>query len=671
MQPVSLQAILGEAEVVGGLAGLIQAIKKQNRPEASFAEILELVRKMVAVVPTGITMFEAASGQCILCNPAMAAIVGGSADEIRKQNFRELESWRQSGLLEAAERTLATGEDQRLEARLTTPFSQSVWISCVLTSFTSGNIKHLLVLVSDITHRKVAEEAQTHSESKYRTLTEKMGEGLISTDQGGRYTYCNPKFLRMTGYQEDEVLGRTFFELACDYRYETFQARLQNRCKGRSEQYEIQLRHKNGSPIDVLVSAEPLFDSQGEFTGTLGIITDIRERKLQEETSRRTHKIESLTMLAGGIAHDFNNLFQTIQGNLEMAREMLVDPERSRRALERALQTLKKANTLSQRMLDYSGKGSSQSISIDLAELVRMHSTLFSNITSPETEIKYQIPGGLPPIEGDPEQLLLILTSLVTNADEALAGQKGTINITLEEAPASLPREGFWVEPPPPSKALVLSVSDTGCGMAQETMGKLFDPFFTTKEHGRGLGLASALGILKGHQAGLQVQSRPGEGALFRMAFPVRIAGPELLEPLSTAAIVTLRNGYVLLVDDDPGVLSTGAEILKDFLHYKVLTARDGREAVRVFQQHAQDISVILMDATMPNLTGSDAYQAIKAINPEAKAILRQQTGQGTWIPGLSEETLLDQGTAGRAGEGSQGVKSGSKAGARERTLLR
>jgi CheY-like chemotaxis protein len=106
------------------------------------------------------------------------------------------------------------------------------------------------------------------------------------------------------------------------------------------------------------------------------------------------------------------------------------------------------------------------------------------------------------------------------------------------------------------------------------------------------------------------------------MAFPVRVAGPEPLRPLSTAAIVTLRNGYVLLVDDDPGVLSTGAEILEDFLHYQVLTARDGREAVRVYQQHAQDISVIIMDATMPNLTGSDAYQAIKAINPEAKAIL-------------------------------------------------
>ena len=158
--------------------------------------------------------------------------------------------------------------------------------------------------------------------------------------------------------------------------------------------------------------------------------------------------------------------------------------------------------------------------------------------------------------------------------------------------------------------------------MASETVAKLFDPFFTTKEHGRGLGLASALGILKGHQAGLQVWSRPGQGASFRLAFPFRVAGPEPLAPPSTSAIVTLRNGFILLVDDDPGVRATAAEILTDFLNYRVLIARDGREAVAVYQQHADTISVILMDATMPNMTGSEAYQAIKAIHPEAKAIL-------------------------------------------------
>jgi two-component system, cell cycle sensor histidine kinase and response regulator CckA len=325
-------------------------------------------------------------------------------------------------------------------------------------------------------------------------------------------------------------------------------------------------------------------------------------------------------MLAGGVAHDFNNLFQTIHGNLEMARELLTDPDRAYRALERALQSLEKANLLSQRMLDYSGRGSSQSLPIDLGDLVRMHSTLFSNLTGPGTEIRYRIPNDLPAIEGDPEQLLQVLNALVTNAEEAFEEGSGTITIALEEADPQA--EGSWVEPPPSARSLVLSVADTGRGMDPDTLARLFDPFFTTKEHGRGLGMASALGILKGHHAGLHVQSRQGEGTLFRLAFPLRPVGPEPLVPLSTSAIVALRNGPVLLVDDDPGVRATGAEILKDFLNYQVLTAKDGREALEVFRQHADTISVILMDATMPHMSGSEAFQAIKALRPEAKAIL-------------------------------------------------
>jgi PAS domain S-box-containing protein len=616
-----LPIVDGEGRIYGVL-GVYDDITERRLAEKRLDEELEVRRKLVAAAPIGVALYHGVSGRCELSNAALASIVGGTAEQVLGQNFRELPSWKRAGMLEVAERALSTGEDQRLETYIETMFGKCIWASCVFSTFLIGGEQHLLMLLSDITEGHQAREALRQSEAQYRMLAEKMGEGLIATDTEGRYTYCNPRFLQMLGYEPDGLLGKTFFETAFHYDYEDFRRRLQNRQAGSSEQYEIRLHHKDGSPVDVLVSAEPLFGEQGEFTGTLGIITDIRERKRSEEALRRAHKVESLMMLAGGVAHDFNNLFQTIQGNLEMAKELLVDPERARRALERALQSLEKANVLSQRMLDYSGKGSSQSLPIDLSELVRLHSTLFSNLTGPDTEIKYRVPSGLPSIEGDPEQLLQVLNALITNANESLEGAKGTIIIALEEWPEDLPPEGVWVEPPPAAQALVLSVSDNGRGMTPETIGKLFDPFFTTKEPGRGLGLASALGILKGHQAGLQLQSTSGKGTLIRLAFPVRLARPELETPLSTSAIVALRDGFVLLVDDDPGVRSTGAEILKDFLNYQVLTARDGREAVDVFTRHADTISVILMDATMPNMTGSEAYQVIKTIRPGAKAIL-------------------------------------------------
>ena len=565
------------------------------------------------------------NGRYLGCNQAFAALLGLSREQILDRTAREIAPPDVAeALLQNDQELLRNpgGKVYETLLRCGDGSTRSVIVNEATFLDETGGLGGLVGVLQDITHYRTAEAAQLQSETKYRTLTEKMGEGLISTDEAGHFIYCNPKFLQMTGYREEEVLGRTFFDLTYNYHYDSFHERLQNRSLGQSEHYEIQLRHQKGTPVDVLVSAEPLFGPQGQFTGTLGILTDIRERKHREEILRREHKVESLTMLAGGIAHDFNNLFQAIQGNLEMAKELLVDPERAKRALERALQSLDKANTLSQKMLDYSGKGSSQTLRVDVGELVRMHSTLFSNLTGPETKLEYRIPAGLSPIEGDPEQLLQVLASLVTNAEEAFRTGRGSIRIAVEEGGTQLASQDPWVEPLPFGPVVLLTVSDTGCGMAPETMGRLFDPFFTTKEHGRGLGLASALGILKAHRAGLQVQSSPGKGSSFRIAFPVRTTGAVPAPPLTTSTIAALREGFVLLVDDDPGVRSTGSEILKDFLGYQVLTARDGREAVKVFQQYSDAISVILMDATMPNMTGSEAYAAIKALQPGARAIL-------------------------------------------------
>ena len=193
----------------------------------------------------------------------------------------------------------------------------------------------------------------------------------------------------------------------------------------------------------------------------------------------------------------------------------------------------------------------------------------------------------------------------------------------MEAAPGTGPSEGNWVEPPPAGGAVAITVSDTGQGIAPEMVGRLFDPFFTTKETGRGLGLASTLGILRNHHAGLQVRSLPGAGARFRMIFPplreakapVPAAAPAVRDP-------AMPRDIILLVDDDAGVRTTGEEVLTDFLHYRVLTAKDGREALEIFRRHADEIALILMDATMPNLSGGETFRAIQALRPDAKAIL-------------------------------------------------
>lgn len=582
------------------------------------------LQTLLDAIPAPI-FYKDAEGRYLGCNRAFelalgiskAQIIGQTAEEIAPSDLAEIYRGKDQELLQQPGPQVYESPLRMADGQIrSVVFNKAAFLD------ETGAIGGLIGVILDVTELRQAEQARQGSEAKYRVLTEKMGEGLISTDANGRFTYCNPRFLRMLDLTMGDVLGRTFFELTCNYSREAWLERLRQRGQGISEQYELQLRHRDGMPVDVLLSAEPLFDSQGEFTGTLGIVTDIRERKRHESAARQAHKAEGLTILAGGIAHDFNNLFQTIQGNLEMALELSSDPDRARRATERALQSLSRAKALSQQMLDYSGKGSSTFTAVDLAELVRMHSTLLATLTGPDTEIVYRIQDGLPAVEGDPSQILQVLTSLLANADEALEGAKGTVTVSLAELRTEDRTDGAWVEPPPEGRTVVLSVADSGTGMTAQTLGRLFDPFFTTKEPGRGLGLASALGILKSHRAGLRVWSAPGQGSLFRAAFAMRPADLPLAFAAPPLAPAVSRNGYVLLVDDDPGVRATGSEILSDFLEYQVLVAKDGREAVSVFERHADEILAILMDATMPNMTGSEAFEAIKVLRPSTRAIL-------------------------------------------------
>ncbi|HWQ07761.1 MAG TPA: ATP-binding protein, partial [Holophaga sp.] len=318
------------------------------------------------------------------------------------------------------------------------------------------------------------------------------------------------------------------------------------------------------------------------------------------------------------------------QGNLEIAGIVLEDPAKAQRVLDRALRSLERAKILSQRMLDYSGRGPSRSLPIDLGELVTRHASLLSDLVGPGTELAYRITEGLPPIEGDPEQLLQVLTALITNAHEALDGCRGTITLVVEASPGANASEGNWVEPPPVGGAVAITVSDTGQGIAPEMVGRLFDPFFTTKETGRGLGLASALGILRNHHAGLQVRSMPGAGSRFRMVFPLREEKAQPLAAVPAAQGPAQPRDAILLVDDDAGVRTTGQEILADLLHYRVLTAKNGREALEIFRGHADEVALILMDATMPDLSGGETFRAIQALRPDAKGILCSGYGDET-----------------------------------------
>jgi len=348
--------------------------------------------------------------------------------------------------------------------------------------------------------------------------------------------------------------------------------------------------------------------------------------RVARENLRQAQKMESLGLMAGGIAHDFNNLFQGLQGNLEVAIRK-VPGGSARPFLDKALAILAKAATLTHRMLDFTGKSFRNAERLDLAAVVR--ETLARLEGLPGAAVVFEAEPDLPEVEGDSEQLGQVLAGLVLNAREAQkTGDPIRVRAGLCRPEDLGAGTGVWIEPPAGDGPCVcVCVEDSGSGMSQEVLARAFDPFFTTRRTGRGLGLSAALGILRGHDAGLWVSTTPGRGTCFRLYFtPAAPAAPAL----PPAAPGQPSRQTILLVDDDEDLREALVEFLRDVLGHAVLQARDGLEAVEVYGRARAEIGIVLMDAMMPRLGGAEAFRRILALDPMAKGYL---------ISGFNEET--------------------------------
>jgi hemerythrin-like metal-binding protein len=344
----------------------------------------------------------------------------------------------------------------------------------------------------------------------------------------------------------------------------------------------------------------------------------------------RHQKLESLRLLASGIAHDFNNLLGAMVGNLELARSEL-DPKAPAQTHLAALeQLLGRASHLVAQILAYSGKGKAQLQALDLNRQAEEITRVLRASLAGKASLRWEPAPGLPPMEGDLAQIQQVITNLVLNAFEAVDAQGGVITVRTgsEQLTEVVIERAFQGQPVSPGPHVTLQVTDNGSGMAPEVKERIFDPFFTTKLAGRGMGLSAVQGILRSHQGGIQVSSREGEGTTFTLLFPAADAPArveEVLEPWSDAA---LRGTGVILVADDEDALRTVAVSALRRLGFDPLEARDGLEALQVYEANRDRIRLVLMDLTMPRMDGEEAYRALRRAGAMVPIILSSGFGQ-------------------------------------------
>ncbi|MFK5956166.1 MAG: PAS domain-containing protein [Planctomycetota bacterium] len=347
------------------------------------------------------------------------------------------------------------------------------------------------------------------------------------------------------------------------------------------------------------------------------------EEKQRDLERKMLHaqKMESLGLMAGGIAHDFNNLLVAILGNADLLRDSQLIGTKEKALVHEIESASHRAAELCQQMLAFSGHSKHEISRFDLQELVEEMIQLL-NITVPKDATLYFSPSGtLPLIEGDPSQVRQVIMNLILNASESLPNGKGEIHLDIALLKNGCAPAKHGINVPRAGSYLCLKVRDDGCGMEEETLERMYDPFFSTKFKGRGLGLASVLGIVRAHYGGIQVESELGQGTTFRLCLPIA-AEQDLPAGKKPISVENWKgSGLVLMVDDDETVLQLGKEMLSR-LGFEVVQALDGAEALEKFRNHRRELRLVLLDLTMPGISGEDVYAAMQDLDASVPVVM-------------------------------------------------
>lgn len=495
----------------------------------------------------------------------------------------------------------------------------------------------IALLHRSIRQRRRAQRALREANDMLTSIIESSPLPIVALDRQGKVTLWSPAAERLLGWSRQEAMGQVNPAVAPERR-DRFLAGIQDVLSGRHvTAVEDRHVHKDGTEMDVSVFGAPLHDAGGRIIGAIGVIEDITGRKHAERQRREleakvqhAQKLESLGVLAGGIAHDFNNLLVGILGNADLALAEMPPDAELRGTLEEVRTAALRASELTRQMLTYSGRGPSDVERVDLNELVRQTAQLLHASISKKVTLTYELADDLPAIRADASQLRQVVMNLLTNASDAIGQKQGAITLGTSLRPVG-GGDLAGTYPPqdlPAGRYVRLEVADTGCGMDEQTRRRIFEPFFTTKFAGRGLGMAAVLGIVRGHGGAIEVDSHPGRGSVFHVYLPACEAAPAPQPAAEPAAPREWRGSGTVLVVDDEAMVCNVAKAMLERLGFAVLTAQDGQEGLEIFRLRAGQVAAVLLDMTMPRMSGRETLRRMRRIRPDVKVIVASGYGE-------------------------------------------
>lgn len=479
-------------------------------------------------------------------------------------------------------------------------------------------------LQDEVQEHRRSVEALRESEERFRLLTENSPDIIISLVHEGFISYVNPVVQTILGYAPHELTGKAFLSIARRQDAKEY-IRMFKKIRDRREtivDFNGTLVHKDGSLRHFIFCGAPTTNYEGQVVGIEGVLKDITERRDLESQLQQVQKLEAVGTLAGGVAHDFNNILTAIRGSLDLSLLMVGQTHPVWKNLQQIEKAVTRAADLTRQLLFFSRKQPIETVPISLNQSVDSILKIIERLIGENISITVDLIPELRPVMADRGTIEQVIMNLLINARDAMPeGGKiiiRTQNVFIDEGYARAhpyARTGEFV---------CLSIADTGTGMDSETVKHIFEPFFTTKEQGKGtgLGLAVVYGIVKQHKGWITVDSRLDAGTVFRVYFSAAVGDPQKEPDRGSPPEDTRGRGEkILVVEDDPGVLSFAAAALRGN-GYSVLTAASATEALEVFHKHGEDLALVFSDVVLPDRNGLDLAEEFERIKPGIRVLM-------------------------------------------------
>ena len=628
---------------------LRQEIASRKQSESELRDSEQRFRITFDEAPAGIG-HASLVGKYLRVNDRLCEITGYSRKELLERHWQDITHPDDLRNDDSLAKKLMNGErpTYSIEKRYRRKDGSEVWVNLTVALVRDHDDEpaYFISIVTDLTDFRKAQEQLRHERNLLRTLIDGIPDSIYVKDRMGRYVAQNRADRELLGISEPEgAIGKTVYDF--------------NALKNHADLYfkddmrvietglsvinrEEPFVQPDGTDGWFMTTKLPLHDSKGEITGLIGITRDITARKREEQEKigieqklQTTQKLESMGLLAGGIAHDFNNLLTGIHGHAGLLRLGADNYPDMLAHINEIESTAQRASELCQQMLDYSGHNRHEDQRLDLNNTVKQSLPLVRHSIHKKAELKFEPAENLPAFMGDPTQFRQVLMNLIINASDALTGSHGIIRVQtgVMRAERNYLSATVYDDNLPEGDYVFIDVTDNGCGMPPDVLNKIFDPFFTTKKEGRGLGLATVIGIIRGHGGTIKIHSQENQGTIFRVILPACDKPAEQFPEDKQTGWNWRSRGKVLVIDDEETVRTVSARIL-EALGFDPVMATNGQEGAELFKNAATDYKLVLTDYAMPVMDGAETYARIKKMRHDVPIVLMS----GYWEEKATQE---------------------------------